>query len=304
MQFPNPLRALPLFGLCLVTSPLPAEDLPPWSPALAFTDPAAAGSVAAPQAPAPMEAAPPDGELAAPAKEKSPVEGWRLEITPFLLAAGMHGNVGVGPISTDVDLEFEEIFDHLNLGAMAHVAAGYDRFGLIIDTIYMNLEDESKQGPAEIDWRLEQFVLNFAATFRLGPFDFLERREGEKEGTWRLRLLPELQAGGRYVYLKTRINPELLNGESVSKDWIDPVIGASIILELTRRFAIIVRGDIGGFGAASDLTWIAAGSVRFRVAQQFAIDAGYIAIDYDFDDGDFSYNVMSRGPALGLTFDF
>jgi hypothetical protein len=44
--------------------------------------------------------------------------------------------------------------------------------------------------------------------------------------------------------------------------------------------------------------------VRFRLVQHLAIDVGYIAIDYDFDDGDFSYNIMTRGPALGLTFDF
>ena len=43
---------------------------------------------------------------------------WQFEITPYFLAAAMNGKVGVGPVETDIDMSFEDIWDNLDLGLM------------------------------------------------------------------------------------------------------------------------------------------------------------------------------------------
>jgi hypothetical protein len=41
---------------------------------------------------------------------------WRFEITPYVMAAVLNGTVGIGDVSTDIDVGFDDILDHLDAG--------------------------------------------------------------------------------------------------------------------------------------------------------------------------------------------
>ena len=49
--------------------------------------------------------------LAAPAAAQT--EPWRQTILGYLMAAGMDGTVAVGPVSSDVNVSYADLLDHL-----------------------------------------------------------------------------------------------------------------------------------------------------------------------------------------------
>lgn len=63
-------------------------------------------------------------------------------------------------------------------------------------------------------------------------------------------------------------------------------------------------GDIGGFGAASDLTWQAMAGFGWRFSENGGAFLGYRAIGTDYEDGGFTYDMVVHGPLLGLEFVF
>jgi len=80
---------------------------------------------------------------------------------------------------------------------------------------------------------------------------------------------------------------------------------------LNQSIHIDVWGDIGGFGAASDLTWSATGVVGFDFELcelPMTVFAGYRAIAHDYSKGSgadrFVWDVVLHGPILGFSIQF
>jgi hypothetical protein len=89
------------------------------------------------------------------------------------------------------------------------------------------------------------------------------------------------------------------------KTWVDPVVGRQGRLELTGRWeAFAAEGDVGGFGAGSDLTWdwVAGVGYGFELfGPQSFVRAGYRMLYQDHKDGGFEWDVTYEGPVVGLT---
>ena len=71
---------------------------------------------------------------------------------------------------------------------------------------------------------------------------------------------------------------------------------------MTYRWSIGFRGDVGGFGIASNFTWKAGAVIDWRVGKFIALGAGYRALDYDYEEDDFAYDVRQHGPVAFLRF--
>ena len=65
-----------------------------------------------------------------------------------------------------------------------------------------------------------------------------------------------------------------------------------------------LRGDIGGFGVGSDLSWNAVGAASWAFAENWSAVLAYRLLDVDYDHNAFKYNVRTDGPALGLMYTF
>jgi len=102
--------------------------------------------------------------------------------------------------------------------------------------------------------------------------------------------------------LDLELTPGLLQGASRSflRTWIDPVIGFRYRAHLTDWLFVIGRGDIGGFGANSELTWQAFAGVGAQISRWGALIAGYRAIGYEYNQAGFSYDVTTYGPVVGF----
>ena len=173
--------------------------------------------------------------------------------------------------------------------------------------ISLNLEDDGGSLPTggNLETTLQFFLLDFAMGYRLGKWPL--------GAAARPTLALEMLAGGRYVYLENGI--EITGGPlgvnidvDEDVDWIEPFIGALIKLALSKKLTMAVRGDVGGFGIGSDLTWNLVANFRYYLSHRVSLVGGYRVLDIDYGQGSdanrFEYDVQSRGPQLGLILHF
>lgn len=74
------------------------------------------------------------------------------------------------------------------------------------------------------------------------------------------------------------------------------------------RWRFTLRGEIGGFGIGSDLTWHALTWFTCQQSERFGWHVGYRAIAYDYEEGQGRnyqhYDLLQHGPGIGVTLSF
>lgn len=119
-----------------------------------------------------------------------------------------------------------------------------------------------------------------------------------------------LAIGGNTGDLVVRGNRVIARSGSV--DWVDPIIGARLRHQFGVGQSLTLRGDIGGFGAGSDFSWQAVGTLdsRMLLPGGCAVDTylGYRALSVDYSRGEgstkYQYDVLQHGPVMGATVRF
>jgi len=191
-------------------------------------------------------------------------------------------------------------------------------------------------GPINTDVTANLFYLDTKLGYRilshdlsppgLGP-DSLERRE----------FIVDLLAGDRYWHLKNRIDvkippiqvpgfkiqpsfpafPDLMlpgihvKGVTLAgldktfeatTDWVDPLLGARVRLDLPHKFFVTAIGDVGGFGigSASDVTWQGAGLVGYKMSPRWTSVIGYRTLGLTRNGAE----ITMFGPLMGMSFKF
>lgn len=214
---------------------------------------------------------------------------WTLDVSLYGLAAGMSGDVTVRGFTSDLDVGFDKVWDNLEFCAMGTVRVGYERWALNTDVIFMGL-GASKGG---ISADLDQWVVEPSLSYRFCQ-EF------------------EVLAGARYNNISGELRgPGILPTPVVptgTQEWWDPIVGANVRLPLFSKLSFNVRGDIGGFGVGSDLTWQAFPYLSWQFTRLASLQAGYRWVYTDYETGSglrrFAYDVLTQGPQVGFTLHF
>jgi len=226
------------------------------------------------------------------ATDQSP---WRFRLAPYAWLTSTSGTIGAGPLSADAGMDSSTILSNLQFGAMFDAEIAYDRWSFENDLIYARFTS-SKDTPGNNYGQLQ------ATLYELFWTSYLGYRVIRTD-----RFIMDVQAGFRLASmgLELALTPDARPGISRywTRTWNDPVIGLRTRTYLTDWLFVPLRGDIGGFGANSELTWQAFGGLGFQVSRWAAIVVGYRALGYDYDQG-FEYNVNTHGPLLGVEFSF
>lgn len=213
---------------------------------------------------------------------------FRYEFTPYLWAAGLDGNTGIGPATTATSAEFDDILERLDLGLMGTFEARPERrWGFLFDGMYIKLSNSEPIAAGLVDAEITQQMYTAAATYRVA------------EG----RTPVDVLGGLRYNRLKTELD---IGSRSVSatEDWVDPFIGARIQIPLSERWTLMGYADIGGFGVGSDNTWQLAGGVNYAFSRNITGKFGYRHLKVDYDKNDFRYDMATSGVYVGVGFRF
>lgn len=228
---------------------------------------------------------------------------WDFEIEPYIFATSIDGDTSVGRATgLPVEINTSDILETLNAALMLHFE-GFDKsngWGFIVDYSFMDLRDEiSTSRRGVLSTKLRQGVLE------LDVFRRYEVAGG----------LLDYTAGVRWwdSDIEAQVDIALLPGSpgvDITQDWVDFVVGMRWQKPINDNWAFVARGDIGGFGFASNFTSQALLGAKYNINDKFVIDINYKAVWVDYETGAknsrnyFAYDTVTHGPLVGLIYKF
>jgi hypothetical protein len=243
------------------------------------------------------------------AEEKAEEEsGWEFQAGPYMWFLSMDGSVTVKGQKSDADLSFSDIWDELNIAGMVEFEGRKDRWGFFGDIIYANLGKDTHADGIRIDPNVNALWATAGGFYRLGTWDLANRVKNKPPA-----VTVDILAGARYTYLDVSLRIEDFPNQKKDKQWVDPIIGARTLFDLSERWTISLQGNIGGFGVGSDFTWGAFGLLGYRFPlfskeNNARVVAGYRAFSQDYTDGKgdnkFQWDEIMYGPVVGLIVQF
>ena len=242
-------------------------------------------------------------DLPQPIIEQYPVNqridrAWEFLIAPYFVAANITGTSQVGRLpATDIDISTGDILENLKFGAMIRAEALYrQRFGAMLDVAYMGLGSSAdvRAGRGRISVGVDQTIVEGMLFYRVYNSP---------------QTSVDLYAGGRYWDIDLDLNAQgtFVGNFDFSRgdDWIDPVIGIRAFHMFNDKWSANARGDIGGFGVASDFTWNVQGGFGYHFNRTWSAHMQYKALSVDYDNDksgtdSFAYDTITHGPLLGV----
>ena len=225
--------------------------------------------------------------LTAYAEDSSSNSNWEFSFAPmYLWAVSINGDQTVKGNEVDLDIPFSDIFDNLNGALTFHFEGLYkQRWGVFSDLNYIVLEMDD--GPVDIDFT--EIMFELAGFYRI------------TEGAHAIDGL----GGFRYSSMDVDLDlPGPLPDTDQRKDWVDPYLGLRWQWKFAEKLGSRLRGDIGGFGIGSDITWNLVGLVDFKPWKHVGLFGGYRALYQDYSTGSgsnkFKFDATMHGPVLGL----
>lgn len=212
-----------------------------------------------------------------------------FDVSIYGLAIGMSGELGVGPVSADIDIGLDDVLNNFDFGFMGSVRVGYGPWAITAEVLYMGVSGSQGSIDAELDQWLVEPIISYRASKYVEPL-----------------------VGARYNSLWAELSgpgvlpePRIASG---TQEWWDPIAGANLGLPLGRGFSLNLRGDVGGFGVGSDLTWQVFPYIGWQFARWGSLQLGYRWLYMDYETGTgasrFEYDILNHGAQLGITFHF
>jgi len=231
---------------------------------------------------------------------------WEWEIVPYAWLSDVGVDVSLNESDiADTTVDFSDIIDKADFGALLHFEGRKGRGGLFVDVVYLALsDDQTRSGDAlipagtMIDSELDQLVGEAGGIYRL---------TGDERGL-------ELLYGVRVMELSLGIDidfPEgsLIEDRSRSSDetMLDGILGLRYGADISERWLWSIRGDIGA--GDTDLTWQGVLTFGAKLGKKGnkTLYLGYRHLAWELKEG--TNGITDRklkftGPAVGFGFSF
>lgn len=236
--------------------------------------------------------------------------GWTLIVSPYVWGASLGGDLGLAGLQTPAHLPFRDIFKHLDLAAMGNIEVVNDRWGGYLDAQHVRTSQTEKLLSVPVDLRIR--TTRVAGGFYYKAW--VVPLSGDTAFDARRTISFEPTVGLRWTRLKAGAAVAPLGLETDRRaGWVDPFAGLRVNADLSRHWNLFVQGDVGGFGAGTDVSVNALAMLGYRthlLGQRTILRGGYRFIyeDYSQDDftgrGRFVWDMQQRGPVLGLSMPF
>ncbi len=216
---------------------------------------------------------------------------WTNAAELYVLGAGLSGTMGIGPAEVKVAATFDQILSNLEFGAMVNYRGESPTFAVEADVMYTALGTslEGLAGRREAKIEAKEWLVTLNAGWRVSRgFEVLAG----------LRLTSLTNA----LVLTDPANVE--HRTELTKTWVDPVLGMRVRLPLGTKWSVEGYGDVGGFGAGSDFTFLGQLRLNWQASKLVRLGIGYRVLYQDYESGDgvdaFKWNVTTQGPLVAL----
>ena len=226
-------------------------------------------------------------------------QGWQFELTPYLWAAGLEGDVTVNGHEADFEKEFSDLFKALDIGGSVLGVAQYNRvllWGQVdyfsLSTDEMDVEDQPEHGSLDTKLLLSEVAVGY-------------QLDGWMEGQ-----TFDILVGARMLSMEADL--ELDDGQTASKDndIADPIL---VLRPSIPIFPSKIDGlrfnptlAIGGGGDA-DLVYELFPQFQYQITDHMAARLGYRTVGYKFkgdenEDNELNFNLAGLIVGVGVTF--
>jgi hypothetical protein len=245
---------------------------------------------------------------------------WHFDFTGYLWAPSLNGSLTVKGREAPINLSFINILQDTDslIGLEGRIGVRKGRFGVYVDGLYNKLGANDLSGPhgfAKSDASVNLTFIESAIYYDL--FDLPRQKSPDGQDTWSWGIETDVYAGARYTNLGASLKLKSIGQinvnqtRSANENWVDPIIGGRVTLQLSDNWRAYVDNNIGGFGAGSKLAYSGIALVGYQFPL-FGLDstawAGYKALYQDFQNGsgkdEFRWNMWLHGPIAGLTIRF
>ena len=220
---------------------------------------------------------------------------WQFIVTPILwnasVSASLSDDNSAGDQSINPDYSFftlDNLDDYLSLKLEArHNSSRHGRFSILIDSLRARYVDQSEGNIINLSIGTELGFAEVVAAYRLSE-------------TYRLELL----GGIRYSFID--VDMQFIPGSKTDRSfsWTDPVIGLRYNYQMTDRWQLWLRGDIGGFDVSTQRMINTTAELQYLLNDSVSFSAGYRYLQIDFKEDDFLYDVNLKGVYLGVGIHF
>jgi hypothetical protein len=217
---------------------------------------------------------------------------WHVTAVPYLWFPGMHGTVGIMGHDASVHASATDILSNFRFGLAGITEFRRNRFLVPIDFMWVRLgADKSLPfpdvGATSANIKMAELILTPEIGYRL-----IDQPKYKIDAV----------TGFRYWHLAQSVDfsPQNLNF-SVSQNWVDPLVGARIETALSPKIVLNIMGDVGGWGAGSQLDYEATGLLGYRINPKWLLQVGYRYMDIDYRNGGTVLDIAMPGIMFGAT---
>jgi opacity protein-like surface antigen len=261
---------------------------------------------------------------------------WEFRFTPYAWAMSVNGNSTVAGQTVDIDASFLDLVEDSEsiLALMGYFEARRGRLALYTDVVWSSLSfagERSGTGPlggvnvsvdAELDY--EQTIIEAGISYEIARFSGDPVSLKDNWGTPTSYTAIDVLAGARYWRESVGVSLDItgagpgvlppgfqVSGNRVvarsgDMEWVDPVVGLRVRHQFSPGQELQLRGDIGGFGIGSDLSWQLFGGYSFALGDSWSGVVGYRALSVDFSEeaanGTRGIDLLQHGPIVGVNF--
>jgi hypothetical protein len=227
-------------------------------------------------------------------------DDWELSVQPYIHAVTIEGKSSLGRVDAeDVNVDFGQILETLNMGAMVNVKAVHSSgWGGSIDYAFMDLRDDlNTPRGGVLDGKVKQAVLQAELVY------LEQKNDASLEYLLGLRRWDndvDLDFDSANGFLSPSVRKDL--------DWVDYFVGARWIAPINDDWEYMVRGDIGA--GDSDFTSSVEAGVHYIISDSSTLSVKYKSTWVDYDEGKpnqqdyFKYDTTTHGPAVAYTYQF
>jgi hypothetical protein len=269
-----------------------------------------------------------DGYEPAPAVRLAP-SSWEYQFTPYGWLPWVDGDAVIKGRGFTVSQTPIDVLESLDFVWMSYQQAKNGPLTVFSDIMYADLSTsssfaESKTFSPHVAGTIGAAVSSDYQYWTVEAGGMYEVAKWRAHGGGDPDTTLELLAGGRYwrqeldvdVALAGTVNVDglVISGtraiaRSGVVEWIDPFLGARLHYVPAPGEEVIVRGDVGGFGAGSKFTWQAIATYNWYLGTHAAIVfdgyLGYKALSVDYQEGSgtgrYEFDVIQQGPVMGIT---
>ena len=176
----------------------------------------------------------------------------------------------------------------MSAGVFLYLEGEQDRrWGFVADLDLLTSTDRADGPGGTIEIDEDTIIAEVDVTFRPEPDSTLQ-----------------FLAGVRMLDSSQDIQFPVLPDTSSDTTQFDPVVGAQGTWDLGKRWWFRLRGDVGGFGLDSDLTYQGLGLVGWEFSPRWHATAGYRMIGWEYEDSGDRVDLQLAGFLFGLAFRF